>query len=72
MNAFNDSVHNSKNIEYNPDKFPGLIYELPNPKLKLLIFSNGKINIIGAKKSEDLDLAMRKVFGELVKYRNHR
>ena len=35
--------------EYDPEKFPGLIYRLKDPKAALLLFSSGKVVCTGAK-----------------------
>ena len=34
---------------FNPDTFPGLIYQMTKPKMCLLIFASGKIVVTGAK-----------------------
>jgi transcription initiation factor TFIID TATA-box-binding protein len=34
---------------FNPDTFPGLIYQMQKPKMCLLIFTSGKIVVTGAK-----------------------
>lgn len=46
---------------YEPEIFPGLIYHLKNPKLMMHIFVNGKIVFAGAKKREDIKLALVKI-----------
>lgn len=42
---------------FNPDTFPGLIYQMKSPKMCLLIFASGKIVVTGAKTREDIDTA---------------
>jgi transcription initiation factor TFIID TATA-box-binding protein len=42
-----------KNINYEPDQFPGLIYNMDEIGALLLIFSSGKIVCSGAKNFED-------------------
>jgi len=32
-----------ENVEYNPKKFPGLVYHTENPKTVILLFDSGKI-----------------------------
>ena len=39
----------SRKCHYEPELFPGLIYRIEEPKVVLLIFSNGKIVFAGAK-----------------------
>jgi len=35
--------------EYSPERFPGLIYKLKDPKTAILIFTSGKLVVTGAK-----------------------
>ncbi|KYK33594.1 MAG: hypothetical protein AYK22_06410 [Thermoplasmatales archaeon SG8-52-3] len=42
-----------KNVNYEPDQFPGLIYNMDEIRALLLIFSSGKIVCTGAKSIED-------------------
>jgi transcription initiation factor TFIID TATA-box-binding protein len=50
-------------VEYHPDRFPGLVFRLKIPKTATLIFSSGKMVCTGAK-SEDL---ARKAVQEVVR-----
>ena len=52
-------------IEYEPEQFPGLVYRLKKPKVVALLFGSGKVVLTGAKRSEDLDLAVKKLRDEL-------
>jgi len=38
-----------RNVEYNPKRFPGLVFRLKRPKTATLIFSTGKMVCTGAK-----------------------
>jgi len=42
-----------ENVEYEPEKFPGLVYRIDGSDVTLLIFSSGKIVCTGAEKLED-------------------
>ncbi len=42
-----------KNVNYEPDQFPGLIYNMDDIGVILLIFSSGKIVCTGAKSFDD-------------------
>lgn len=44
----------TKQIEYNPEVFPALIFHKPESTLVLLIFGNGKIVLTGAKSIHDI------------------
>jgi transcription initiation factor TFIID TATA-box-binding protein len=45
-------------VEYEPEQFPGLVYRFKDPKVVTLLFGSGKIVLTGAKRTEDLDLAI--------------
>lgn len=47
----------SENIEFNPEKFPGVIYRLDEMSIVLLIFESGKIVCTGAKSLEEVSTA---------------
>ena len=50
-----------RKVIYDPEQFPGLIYRMDNPKVVLLIFTNGKIVCVGAKKEEEVYTAIGKL-----------
>jgi transcription initiation factor TFIID TATA-box-binding protein len=47
-----------KNVNYDPEQFPGLIYNMDDIGALLLIFSSGKIICTGAKSFEDASRAI--------------
>lgn len=47
-------------IEYEPEQFPGAIFKLKEPKVTLLLFKNGKFNIVGASREEDIVAGIKK------------
>jgi transcription initiation factor TFIID TATA-box-binding protein len=49
------------NVEYEPEQFPGLIYRVKDPKCVVLVFTSGKVNVVGAKKWEYIDKALDEV-----------
>lgn len=51
----------NKNIEYNPDTFPGLILRLQKPKSTILVFSTGKLVLTGLKRARDVGPITQKV-----------
>jgi transcription initiation factor TFIID TATA-box-binding protein len=51
--------------DYDPEKFPGLVYRTKDPKTASLIFRSGKIVCTGAKSIEDVDKGLKKVFKKL-------
>jgi transcription initiation factor TFIID TATA-box-binding protein len=54
-----------ENVEYEPEQFPGLIYRIREPKVAILLFGSGKIVCAGARKIEDVSLAVDKLSKEL-------
>ncbi len=62
LNAIERSV---EYVEYNPDQFPGLIMRLENPKVTALIFKSGKMVVTGAKSTEELIKAVKKIIRTL-------
>ena len=52
-------------VDYDPKKFPGLIYRTKDPKTAMLIFSSGKMVCTGAKSIADVNRGLRKVFEKL-------
>jgi transcription initiation factor TFIID TATA-box-binding protein len=62
---------------YEPEQFPGLIYRMNDPKVVILIFSSGKLVCTGAKKEEEVDLAVTRLQEtlekkELIRYEQER
>ena len=54
-----------ENVEYEPEQFPGLVYRIKDPKVAMLLFGSGKIVCTGARKTEDVSLAVQKLSDEL-------
>jgi transcription initiation factor TFIID TATA-box-binding protein len=55
------SPRHSEYCTFNPETFPGLIFNMANPKVCLLIFASGKIVLTGAKRRQDIDEAFAKI-----------
>jgi len=51
---------------YEPEQFPGLIYRVNEPKVVFLLFASGKIVCTGAKKQEDIYIAVEDLNQALV------
>jgi len=63
----NAVVKSFPGVEYNPDRFPGLVFRLKRPKTATLIFSTGKMICTGASSGEESRSAIMKVVKELKK-----
>ena len=53
--------------EYEPERFPGLIYRLKDPKTATLLFRSGKVVCTGAKSLEHVKVAINKVAKQIEK-----
>ena len=53
------------NIMYEPEQFPGAIYRMEEPKVVILIFSQGKLVITGAKREEEAAMAVERLYAIL-------
>ncbi len=47
--------------EYDPDKFPGLVFRVKKPKTAILLFTSGKVVCTGGKTTEDARVSVNKV-----------
>jgi transcription initiation factor TFIID TATA-box-binding protein len=52
-------------VEYNPDRFPGLLYRTTDPKATSLLFRSGKIITTGASSIDNVHTAISTAIGEL-------
>ncbi len=62
----------SRDVDYEPEQFPGAIFKVNEPKLKaaLLLFNSGKIICTGAKTKEDVEKAVDHAVQLVKKYSN--
>lgn len=49
-----------KEIEYEPEQFPGAILKFKDPKASLLLFKNGKVICAGAKNEKEIRIVLDK------------
>ncbi|MFH1521199.1 MAG: TATA-box-binding protein [Candidatus Micrarchaeota archaeon] len=49
-----------KDVEYEPEQFPGAILKFKEPKASLLLFKNGKVICAGAKNEKDIRIVLAK------------
>jgi len=52
-------------VEYEPKRFPGLVYRIKEPKVVMLLLGSGKIVCAGARTIEDASLAVDNLLKEL-------
>jgi len=58
-----------RNVEYEPEQFPGAILKLKEPRASLLLFKNGKLICTGTKSEADVKKALEAAVKILSKYR---
>jgi transcription initiation factor TFIID TATA-box-binding protein len=63
----NQITKNFVDVEYHPDRFPGLVFRLKSPKTATLIFSSGKMVCTGAKSVKQSREAVQEVVRRLKK-----
>ena len=56
-----------RNVKYDPERFPGLLFRLNRPKTSTLIFTTGKMVCTGARSEREAFGAVRRVVRELRK-----
>ena len=56
-----------RNVEYEPEQFPGLVYKIKEPKASFLLFSNGKFVCTGTKNKQEVDDAVAELLKDLKK-----
>jgi transcription initiation factor TFIID TATA-box-binding protein len=61
-------AHKIKEIEYEPEQFPGAILKFKDPKASLLLFKNGKVVCVGCKKRELIEKTINKTVKMLMPY----
>jgi transcription initiation factor TFIID TATA-box-binding protein len=54
-------------IEYNKIDLPGLIFNLNDPEIDIIIFNSGKIIFLGSKDLEDINKAFRMIKDNFIK-----
>ncbi|MCX8175453.1 MAG: TATA-box-binding protein [Candidatus Micrarchaeota archaeon] len=47
-----------RDVEYEPEQFPGAILKFPSPKTSLLLFKNGKVICTGGRSEADVTAAL--------------
>jgi transcription initiation factor TFIID TATA-box-binding protein len=58
-----------KNVEYEPEQFPGAIFKMKEPvKSSLLLFKNGKIICTGCKSEKEVQQALNKTAALMEQY----
>lgn len=55
------------NAEYEPERFPGLVYKVPNSHTSFLIFGTGKIVVTGARSVEEVETSVKELTIKLKK-----
>ncbi len=62
-----DLAFKLKTAEYDPERFPGLVYKVPDSHITFLLFGTGKIVCTGAKNNKEISDAVDDLIKELKK-----
>ena len=57
----NQIARKHADVEYNPERFPGLVMRIEKPKATILIFSTGKMVVTGLRKASEAERVVDKV-----------
>ncbi len=54
-------------VEYNPERFPGLVMRIQKPRATVLVFSTGKMVVTGMRRADQADAVVAKVLKNIKK-----
>ena len=60
-------VKKYENVEYNPERFPGLVMRVEKPRATILIFSTGKMVVTGLREATEAEHVVEKVVKSIKK-----
>lgn len=63
----NQIARKQPDVEYNPERFPGLVMRIIKPRATILIFSTGKMVVTGLRKASEADKVVQKVIKNIRK-----
>ena len=63
----NQIARRHADVEYNPERFPGLVMRIEKPRATILIFSTGKMVVTGLRKATEAERVVDKVVKNIKK-----
>ena len=63
----NQITRKQVDAEYNPERFPGLVMRITDPKATFLIFSTGKMVVTGLRRADEASPGVEKVIKKIKK-----
>ncbi|MFX1257044.1 MAG: TATA-box-binding protein [Promethearchaeota archaeon] len=63
----NQIARKYSDVEYNPERFPGLVMKISDPKATFLIFSTGKMVVTGLRRADEASLGVEKAIKKIKK-----
>ncbi len=60
-------AHHDESVQYNPERFPGLVMRIEKPRGTALIFSTGKMVITGLRAASEADKVVQKIIKNIKK-----
>jgi transcription initiation factor TFIID TATA-box-binding protein len=62
----NQIAHKYPDCEYNPERFPGLVMRVVDPKATILIFSTGKMVVTGLRAATEAEAVVNNVIKKMI------
>jgi transcription initiation factor TFIID TATA-box-binding protein len=63
----NEIARKYEDVEYNPERFPGLVMRITEPRATFLIFSTGKMVVTGLRRADEAGPGVKKVIKKIKK-----
>ena len=62
----NQIAHKYPDCEYNPERFPGLVMRVVDPKATILVFSTGKMVVTGLRAATEAEAVVNSVIKKMI------
>ena len=62
-------ANKARDVEYEPEQFPGAILKFKDPKASMLLFKNGKIICTGCCSEKEVAAALKRTVELILKYK---
>ncbi len=57
-----------REVDYEPEQFPGAIFRIKDPKAVIILFKNGKLICTGANNTKDIKIVLERAAKIISKY----
>ena len=59
---------NIREVDYEPEQFPGAIYRIKEPKAVIILFKNGKLICTGSNTTKNIKIVLERATKIIAKY----